>query len=56
MQTCKWHWACCEALLGNTTPLGRLLGRPQLYINMFEECTMAPRLAHACPLYDVTLI
>ena len=30
MQMCKWHWECCEALPGSTTPLGRPSGRPQL--------------------------
>ena len=33
MQMCKWHWECCEALLGSTTLLGRLSGRQQLMVN-----------------------
>ena len=46
MQMCKWHWECCEALLGNTTPLGRLSGRQQLFVKHLQLHNSAPRMPH----------
>ena len=42
MQMCKWHWECCGALLGNMTPLGRLSGRPQLFVELLTTAQQLP--------------
>ena len=49
MQMCKWHWECCEALLGNTTPLGRLSGRHQLtvkHLKLHNSASCGARMPH----------
>ena len=53
MQMCKWHWECCEALLGNMMPLGRLSGQSQLSVSTCQDARQrfswhmhAPYLSH----------